>query len=246
MNAYLFTGLRSQLWQGQTSEACVSLIIYGGEEEASRKAFENWVLSPNYEENPVPTEVIKIIGAPILEQLLTETESTLINWNEICQEVRENLEETADDTGQGYWVDCDCYVKTGILSPNIESLRRDLPEEVTSDLNWSFDKTYYFLISVLTPPAPPTAYLEEPLGEQTSSNEDMKEQDAENPVGSEIAAYEQAFPELAGRELAVLVRARNAVVAAWLWRRHALTLPAGGHPIRVDAWCGAMSIEESV
>jgi hypothetical protein len=246
MNAYLLTALRSQLWQGRTNESCSSLIIYGGEEVSARKAFEDWLLSPNYGENPIPTKVIKIIGAPVMDHLLTETDSILINWDEICQEAQKSLDETAEDTGQGYWVDCDSYVKLGALSPDIELLRRDLPEAVAADLNWSGDKTYFFLVSLLSPPPPPAQYAEEPEAEGISSARDPEDQASEDPLGTDSAAYGQSFPELTGRELAILARARNSVVAAWLWKRCAVTTLYAGNSIRVDGWCGAVSIDDEL
>jgi len=36
------------------------------------------------------------------------------------------------------------------------------------------------------------------------------------------------------------VDARNAVVAAWLWRRFAVTTPFAANPIVIISWCGAI------
>mgnify|MGYP001091560593 CR=1 FL=1 len=52
------------------------------------------------------------------------------------------------------------------------------------------------------------------------------------------------FPELAEREATAVIRARNAVVAAWLWRRYAAETPLAQNPIRVDSWCNAVGSEK--
>jgi hypothetical protein len=62
---------------------------------------------------------------------------------------------------------------------------------------------------------------------------------------ADAAERQCPFPEVVERELAVLVRARNSVVAAWLWRQHAHGLPLAANTLRVDACCQVAHIDET-
>ena len=136
------------------------------------------------------------------------------------------------DLQQGYWVDCDQVVRPDNLAPGIEWLKRELPSEVAADLNWSADRTFFFLVSVLSPPTQP--------GEPPAEEVEYAEAESQDEGEAEIATFrlelaDRAFPELADKELAVVVRARNSVVAAWLWRKYAAGTPLAKHSIWVDA-----------
>ena len=180
------------------------------------------------------------MGTPLQDQLLTENGPVAINWKAVGEEdwgavgkeVRRGFETSAEDCAEaGYWADGNELVNPARLSPTLQSLQQELPEEIRSSLNWSAEKAYLFLVSVLSPPAPP--------------QEPDEEWEEENPARAEerrLQARQAAFPELAAKELAVLAPARNSVVAAWLWRRHAAGTPLAGHAIRVDAWCGAAPV----
>lgn len=249
MNAYLFTGLASQYHQGHYVDACSNIILYGGENEAaSRKAFEHLLLGHGSQEHAAPTKIEKIVSAPVLEQLLTETGHNPIHWPELAQEVLRILEATPlDEQGQGYWVDCEQCVRPDHLAPGVDWLQRELPEEVRSGLNWSADKSYFFLISVLSPPSAPAGRLEETI-EHGGAGEDRSqdEEDEDDAVAVDFEQQQAAFPQLAEKELAAVVRARNSVIAAWVWRKHAAGTRLAGHAIRVDALCDLVPIGENI
>ncbi|HWI56764.1 MAG TPA: hypothetical protein VNZ22_06030, partial [Bacillota bacterium] len=105
-------------------------------------------------------------------------------------------------------------------------------------LNWSPDKTYFFLISVLSPPGAPAEVAEEP-NEDRQPGEERVHDEADGDESSEWVSDQPqaAFPQLVEKELAVVVRARNSVVAAWLWRRYAASTPLARNAIRIDALC---------
>lgn len=236
MEAFLFTGWTSQLHQGQIADGCVNVILYGGGKEEAMASFEEQLLAPNRSENPATIKIEKIICAPVFDQLFTETRSIPINWPEICQEAETILQATQpDDLAQGYWVDCDQVVPSSELSANLDSLKRELPEDICSNLNWSGDKTYFFLVSVITTPPQSVGLYEDQVNQQIegAANEDeLTELDVEPQRVS-------PFPELVDKDLVVLIQARNSVIAAWLWRQHAISTPMATNRIRIDPWCGA-------
>ena len=242
MKAFFFTGWVTQFQKGQVVDGCSSLILYGGEEEESWKRFEEYLLSPNQMEQPVGTKIEKITGSPVLEEILTETGFTALNWVDLCAEQERSLESIApDDLSQGYWADGNELVDPHQLSPNIESLQRELPEDIGSALNWSADKVYLFLLSVL---APGETFVNVEFEAEEGYPEE--EESDESPRDEFEVPQPSPFPEVTQRELSVVIRARNSVVAAWLWRKHAasaLTSPGiAEKPIRIDPLCTAMPI----
>jgi hypothetical protein len=230
--AFLFAGLVSQFSTGRLMDFCSSLVIYGGEEQDCSEAFEEWLLRFNYSGEPLPTKIEAIVGAPLLERLFTETDYLMIDWENIATEAQQNLEGAQGDTGQGYWVDCNKAIPSGTLAASIDFLQQQVSDEIRSDLNWDSGKNYYFLLSVLTPPKP----------FRFSSDESNAAE--EDPALADLTQRLETFPVLARKELAVLILARNSVVASWLWRKYAATTPLASHSIRVDAWCGAMSVQD--
>jgi hypothetical protein len=234
MNAFLLSGLISQYRSGQFVDACSNVILCGADEAASRKAFEEMLHSHEGGENPAPTKIEKIVGAPVQDQLLTEAGPSPINWPELAGEIQRSLESTAvDDQEHGYWVDEYNWPGPDKLAPDAAWLQRELPEDIRSGLNWSADKTYFFLISVLSPPTTPA---------EPAEDIELEEADAAHAahrISMEVIA---AFPQLAEKHLAVIARARNSVVAAWLWRKHAVGTPLARNKIRVDALCDVVEI----
>jgi hypothetical protein len=177
---------------------------------------------------------------PFVDQLLTETESAPIDWPQIAKQAQADLESIpADDFDQGYWVDVNALCPA---SASLEALRRDLPEDVCSGLNWAEDKQFFFLLSVLTPPPPPAPeFAEEPEVGASDGAEPAEATGGEPDFG--LAELEADFPVLADKEVAVLIRARNAAVAAWLWRNYAANTKLAGLTIRIDPWCGGVGME---
>jgi len=54
------------------------------------------------------------------------------------------------------------------------------------------------------------------------------------------------YPKLAPMETAVLVRARNSVVAAWLWKKYAADTRLATNQIQLEAWGGVAWMEPEV
>ncbi len=235
MKAYLFTGLQTQFRHGRYAEGCASLILHGGERDECSKGFEQLLLSHEPEEECTPVKVEMVVGAPVHEQLLTEAGAEPINWERVAEQAQAAAESTPpDDLGTGLWADSNTLVSPDNLSPDLGSLQCDLPAEESAGLNWSADRQTVFIVNVLSPPAPLPDLVEEELDpEQLRAREEELER----------LERQAAFPEMAERELAVVVRSRNAVVAAWLWRRHAAGSPLAQNAIRVDAWCGARALK---
>jgi len=165
----------------------------------------------------------------VLDQLLTESGACPINWPEVLEESARLLESTeAEEQEQGYWVDCEQAVPPDDLPSTMTQLEQALTEDIRSGLNWSADRTYFFLISVLSPP---------PAFIAPTDEEDSEGADAERASSGDLDERRAAFPQLAHKEAAVLVRARNSVVAACLWRKHAAGTPLARHAIRLDSLC---------
>src|SRR6185369_1496173 len=236
MNSYFFTGWVTRWHQGRFIDGCVSLIVYGADAEAAEKNFEQWLLSANGEGSPVPVKVEKIVGAPVLDQLFTETGYLPIDWKQIGEEMCKTLEAAeGDDMAQGYWVDCNQWPQPHQISATIESLQAELPEDIRSGLNWSPEHTFFFLISVLSPPPAQPQFPEEDLDETHSTAHGgaaQEDQDEQQGLESVEEPAPSPFPEIVDKELAVLVRARNSVVAAWLWKKYSASTPLAGHAIR--------------
>jgi hypothetical protein len=255
MNGYLFTaGLtQSQIRTtpgrgGQlvdrllTWDTCVSAIIYGGDAEQAQKRFEAWCRLTPDGENPVEMDVKKVGVAQFVDQLLTESGGKPLDWPQISRQVNDVLQATpVDDFEQGYWVDINQAVPPGIISFDVGSLKRDLPEDIRSGLNWSPDKKFFFLLSVLSPrplPAIPADDVESDppaRGDADDENAGDKEPDLDGFVAT--------LPEMRDKEAAALVEARNSVVAAWLWRKYAANTRLTANEIQIDPCCSFIPVE---
>jgi len=152
MNACLLTGLVNHYSRGRFQDNGASVILYGGDEAAVLKAFETELLSPYAEGDPAPTKVERMVCTQVLDHFLTETGNIPIDFPKLAEEIVRVVESTSpDDEEQGYWVDCDQCVGPSNPGSDLESLRQELPEEIRSSPNWSKDKSYFFLISILSP-----------------------------------------------------------------------------------------------
>jgi len=251
MGAYLFTAAttRSQMRltpvEGHktadrihTWDACHSLIVCANNSDEAQKRFEEWLCTQPEEDNPMQIQIRRIVAAQFVDQLLTETEYAQINWPLIAQQEESFTATTPlDDFEQGYWVDVNKVVPVPGLSSSIETLREGLPEEIRSSLNWLAAKQFLFLLSVLSPPPPPAELKNEMAAEVSDA--------AESPDVTEPEQEDMDFPELVDKDAAVLIQARNSVVAAWLWRRFAANTPLAVNAIRIDPWCGVMGAEDA-
>jgi hypothetical protein len=146
-----------------------------------------------------------------------------------------------DDFEQGYWVDINQAVPPGKISFDVESLKRDLPEDIRSGLNWSPDKKFFFLVSVLSPRPLPVI----PADELESNAPDRDDADDENVDDKEpeLDGFVAALPEMRDKDAAALVEARNSVVAAWLWRKFAAGTRLAPNEIQIDPCCSFIPVE---
>ncbi len=253
MNAYLLTASvsRSQLRTvslggGQSANSmrdwtsCNSSIVCADTADAARKRFEEGLRAQPEGESPIETHINRIVAAPFLDQLLTETASVPIDWPQMAKQIQSDLESIpADDFEQGYWVDANAVLRP---RASLEALRQGLPEDIRSGLNWAEDKQFFFLLSVLSPPPPPPPeFADEP--ERAAPDPAQSPPEPAEETASAAAEPEADFPELAGKEAAVLIRARNAAVALWLWRKHAVNTKLAGLQVRMDPCCFVVGLE---
>jgi hypothetical protein len=254
MNAYLFTAVvtRSQVRPApgsrgpvntlQTWDTSMSQIVLGGSPDEAQRRFEAWLRTTPEGENPVEVTIRKIAAAQLVEQLFTESGGAPLDWPEIPKQVLAQLESTlVDNFEQGYWVDVEQVIRPEGLSPNVEWLQRDLPEDIRSGLNWSADKQFLFLLSVLAPLVPPLDPLDEP---ETDTPDSAESPDDDSEASGTIGLGElyTMYPQALDKEAAALIQARNSVVAAWLWRRYAATTRLATNQIRIDPWCGVIGL----
>src|SRR5262249_36282990 len=148
----------------------------------------------------------------------TEEGSEHLDWSQIAEQAIAQAESfDAEAFEQGYWVDVNQAVRPGKLSPNIDTLQRDTPEDFGADLNWVADKQFLFVLSVLSPPPPPEPEPE--FEESPSADLENEPVEKSNPIS--LRELYETYPQARDKEAAALIRARNSVVAAWLWRRYA-------------------------
>jgi hypothetical protein len=248
MNGYLFTGnttrmqLRlaktryGQAERVQTWNSCDSLIVCADTAEAAQTRFEEWLSTGPEGENPVKVRINRIVAGQFFEQQLTETGPLPIDWPEIAKQVRLDAESApVDDFEQGYWVDVNAVLRP---APDLDTLRQELPEDISSGLNWSPEKQFFFMLSILSSPSPlPSESSNEP---DAGAAPEISESSAENSELFPVSMVEQPqdVPEMADKEAAVLIRARNSVVAAWLWRNFSVATPLVTNQFRIDPLCG--------
>jgi hypothetical protein len=251
MNAYLFSAVAtwSQLRPNksgygpaetfQTWNSCVSQIVFGGSPDEAQKLFETSLRKQPEGENPVEVEIRKIAAAQFVDQLFTESGNAPMDWPKILKQAESQLESTpADDFEQGYWVDADQVVRPEKLSFSAGTLQSDVPEDIRSGLNWSADKKFLFVVSVLMPLPPPNLAGTQEADVPDSGESPDENSETSDPIG--LGELYATFPEALDKEAAVLIEARNSVVAAWLWRRYAANTRLVTNSIRIDPWCGAI------
>ena len=254
MNAYLFAAVttRSQLLPNpgrygpasaiQTWDASAMQIVFGNSPDEAQKQFGAWTLRQPEGENPGDVVIRKIAAAQFVDQLLTESGNTPLDWPAILKRAEALLESTpVDDFEQGYWVDVDQVVRPEKLSFSAGTLQSDVPEDIRTGLNWLSDKKFLFVLSVLSPFVPPLEPVDEPETEDANSAGSPDE----NPGKSEPLEPGELyglFPQALDKEAAALIQARNSVVAAWLWRRYAANTRLAANAIRIDPWCGAINL----
>jgi hypothetical protein len=254
MNGYLFTAgltqsqVRPTSVRGgqtvdrlQTWDTCASAIIYGGDAEQAQKRFEAWCRLIPDGENPVEMDFKKIVAAQFADELLTESGGQPLDWQQISRQVNDILQATpADDFEQGYWVDIEQAVPPGKISFDIEALKKGLPEDIRSGLNWSADKKFFFLLSVLAPRPSPAFPAELETDARIHDDAADENPDDEQP---DLDGFVATLPEMRDKEAAALVEARNSVVAAWLWRKFAANTRLASNEIQIDPCCSFIPVE---
>jgi hypothetical protein len=214
-------------------DAWSSQLVLSYSPDGARELFESDLRAHPEGENPKDVIIRKIVTAPVVDKLLTESANLPLDWPNIMQQTESLLQSTPmDDFEQGYWVDVDEIVRPGKLSFSIGTLPSEVPEEIRSGLNWSADKKFFFLVIVLPPPAPPPkpAYESEPDDSVTSENEDILE-----VASGKLDEYGVIYPETVA-----LIQARNSVIAAWLWRRYAASTPFATKAIKISPFCSTV------
>jgi hypothetical protein len=239
-------GTRLQTWD---SLAC--LIVYGAEAARAQEIFENWCRGSQQEgEAPVEREIQKIVGAPIIDQLLRESGPQPLNWAELAETVMDSsvaaAEITSDehgiapDEGEGFWVDVNAIVPPKAAIVDLESLKHGLTEDTRSGLNWSADKQFLFLVSVLCPPPIPSLVEDDLEENELAAERGESSRQSSGPAMDEAIA---SLPQMRENEAAALIEARNSVVAAWLWRKFAADTRLVSNEILINACCGIMAAE---
>jgi hypothetical protein len=255
MNAYLFSAVatRSQVrpaagGNGKTNaiqiwDTCASQIVFGDSPEEAQRRFEAWLRATPEGENPAEVAIRKIAAAQFMDQLFTESGGVPLNWPDVLKQLESKTESTpVADFEQGYWADVDQIVRPEKLSFSANTLQSDVPQEIRSGLNWSSDKKFLFILSVLSPFAPgPEAEHEPELDDADSIR--ASAENGEEPEPIRIGELYETFPQALDKEAAALVQARNSVVAAWLWRRFAANTRLAVNSIRIDPWCGAIGLD---
>jgi len=216
---------------GGAQSFCNSAIVRADNPDEAQGRFKEQICANPEGGNPIEMTFNKIVAPQFVDHLLTETSADPIDWPQVVKQAQEDLSTPVDDMDQGYWLDANAVLKPSF---DIESLRRDLPEDIRSGLNWAEGKQFFFLISVLSPPPPPNP-ADEP---EASPLEQIVFGSVAGPVETEAD-----FPELVEKEAAVLIRARNSAVAVWLWRKYTVNTKLSGNQIRIDPWCGVMGLE---
>lgn len=228
MKAHLFTSWISRYHQGHFVDSCSSLILTGLEEDAAKKYCHTCLAEPAKEDS-IPPKIEKLVCAPVLDQLLTESGPMPIDWDAIAKNVAEHVAQAElDDSSHGYWLDCNACLNADNLPASADALRHDVPEDVSTGLNWDPEKSYYFIVHVLSPPKP---FVEQDFEEPEREAEEGAE-DSQEPIDHSQAPS----PELADKDLGVVVRARNALVAAWLWKTHARGTELARNTIHIGQW----------
>jgi hypothetical protein len=227
--------------QFQVWDACIPKIVFGRSGEDAQTLFETSLQKSAEGEEPQETIIRKITQTPFVDQLLTESTASPLDWPNILKQMEFSLGATpVDDFEQGYWVDVDQVVQRDKLSFSAGTLESEVPEDIRSGLNWSGNKQFFFLFSILAPPPPPPA---DPYPEPETARPELAEPIRDNAEPHKELSPEElyeTFPDACNKKAVVLVQARNSVVAAWLWRRYAVNTPFSANQIRIEPWPGTL------
>jgi hypothetical protein len=186
--------------------------------------------------NKKEIKIKKIEVVPLVEQMLTESGNVPLDWPKILEQFEASLEATPeDDFEQGYWVDVNEMVRPDKLSFSASTLESDLPEDIRSGLNWSSEKKFFFLL-LMVPASKPSWDPIARLGEIVEGPGEPENENSTEPSVAEMEVLNAVFPETVA-----LIQARNAAVAAWLWRRYTANTKWKTSPIQITQLCGVVN-----
>jgi hypothetical protein len=246
MNGYLFTAgcTRSEIVQapnrvGQMEDTlrigddCSEMIVCGDDPRMCQKSFEGW-LKPAADSGRKATVMIKkLFHVKMVDQLLTETGNQTVDWPTMAERASQ-LAQTSlgDGLEEGYWVDINQALPPGKISPDLVTLQRDVPEDIRSGLNWAAEKKFIFLVNVFKPLPPPVDPFD--VSEPTRSAYPKPGEEEEIEETPPLDALVATMLEMRERQAALLVEARNSVVAAWLWKKNTGNVPLAANDMKVD------------
>lgn len=256
MSAYLFTSL-STVAQVRTTmrsfretrdlqswDSSLSLIVIAEDSLQAQALFEDCIHEQAPGEEPMQIEIKKICRAQFLDQLLTENGSESLDWQRVREKVTAQAQSTpADSVEPGYWVDVNQGVLAGKLSLSIDGLRRDLPQDLGADLNWSAEKQFLCILSIFS--APPPVHTQKPEDGNSSPLAEVQDEIAQDSNTIELRELYEIYPQARDKDAAALIQARNSIVAAWLWRRYSAATHLAVNPIRIDPMCGMLGLPET-
>ena len=233
MNACLFSAWISRIEKGQVVDDCVSLIICGGDAEEARARFEVWLLGDGSE----AVKIERVQTTPFVDRLFTEAGPVSLDWKAVATQLNACDEAGFDDHSQaGYWVDVNQMIAPGTLAPDVEVLRTELPEDVREGINWSPDREFYYLLSALSP---------QPMqGAVETGDADLEDQSTLGATAElgwlNLRERDARFAEMAEKKVVVLIRARNSVVATWLWQSYSALQRLPACELRIDPLFGIL------
>jgi len=120
--------------------------------EAARELFQIWVTRT--EDKNLSITINNVAASQFIGQLFSETGTLPLDWETICYDAAARLEATPQgDEEQGLWADVNHLVPNNAIPSSIDELKASLPEEDRSGLNWSPEKTFFFIVIALKPNA---------------------------------------------------------------------------------------------
>jgi hypothetical protein len=243
------TVMRPQIWTGW--QTCV---VYASDQSAAQKLYEDGLHNRSGDGDIKLLKVEQIVSFPFLDQMLTETGNLPVEWQKLNQQFEDDMrarssnekaDVQADNFEQGNWLDPATDIP---LVSNMDLLRQQLPPDISTGLNWSADKQFFFLIAILAlPPVPvfdpetglPVEKVEPEISEVQTPAEDADE------IETCLLETGMDDPTMVDKVAAVVVRARNAAAAIWLWRKYSARGKLVQNPIRLDPWVGVYGAEDA-
>lgn len=143
----------------QSWDTCMSAIVHGEDAASAQRTFEGGVsalakarLKRSSEKFSVPSLWANCSRNPAAKQWIGAAISQKVTRSEPTNDTDDtDAPDEPVDHGEGFWVNVNEVVPPESAQLDIESLKRVLPEDIASGLNWSSDKKFIFLVSSLAP-----------------------------------------------------------------------------------------------